>query len=81
MEDTTILFNSQKVIDKNTKETLKSIYEDLEERGYNPTKQIVGYLLSGDPGYISNYKECRNRIVKLERNSIIELMLNNYLNL
>jgi uncharacterized protein (UPF0297 family) len=81
MEDTTILFNSRSVIDKNTKETLKSIYEDLEEKGYNPTKQIVGYLISGDPGYISSYKECRSRITKLERNSIIELMLSNYLEL
>jgi uncharacterized protein (UPF0297 family) len=81
MEDTTILFNSTEVIDKNTKDTLKSIYTDLEERGYNPTKQIVGYLLSGDPGFISSYKECRSRITKLERNSIIELMLKEYLKL
>ena len=47
----------------------------LEERGYNPTKQIVAYLVSGDPGYISSYKECRNRILKFNREDILEVML------
>lgn len=81
MKSTTILFDKNEVIDKNIRTTLKSICEDLEEREYNPIKQITGYLISGDPGYISSYKECRNRILKLERDSIIELMLKNYLEL
>ncbi len=81
MKSTTILFNKNEVIDSNIRTTLKDIFEDLEERGYNPLKQIAGYLISGDPGYISSYKECRNRILKLERDSIIELMLKNYLEL
>lgn len=81
MKSTTILFDSSEVIDSNTKTTLKKICIDLQERGHDPIKQITGYLISGDPGYISSYKECRNRILKLERNSIIELMLKNYLEL
>lgn len=81
MKSTTILFDKNEVIDSNIRTTLKDICEDLEERGYNPIKQIAGYLISGDPGYISSYKECRNRILKLERNSIIKLILKNYLKL
>ncbi len=81
MKSTTLLFDIDEVIDSNTKTTLKDICNDLEERGYNPIKQITGYLISGDPGYISSYKECRNRILKLERNSIIELMLRDYIKL
>ena len=51
----------------------------LEEKGYNPINQIVGYLISGDPGYISSYKESRKKICKLERTQIIEVLLRNYL--
>lgn len=80
MKNTTI-FDRKLIIQTDTKATLKAIYEDLLERGYNPVKQITGYLISGDPGYISSYKECRNRITKLERNSIIELILSEYLDL
>ena len=42
-------------------------YDSLEERGYNPTNQIVGYLISGDPGYISSYKDSRSRIQEIDR--------------
>ena len=45
-------------------ETLKEVIEILEERGYNPINQIVGYLMSGDPGYISSHKEARNKILQ-----------------
>lgn len=81
MKNTTILFDKNEVIDSNIKSTLKDICMDLEERGYNPVNQLAGYLISGDPGYISSYKECRNRILKLERDSIIESILRNYLEL
>ena len=47
----------------------------LEERGYNPINQIVGYLISGDPGYISSYKDARNKIQKIDRSKIIEILL------
>ena len=65
MNDTTV-FNSEVVLNEHTKETLREICDDLEERGYNAIKQIVGYLISGDPGYISSYKECRSKIQKLK---------------
>lgn len=78
MNDTTV-FNSEVVLNEHTKETLREICYDLEERGYNAIKQIVGYLISGDPGYISSYKECRSKIQKLDRNSLIELMLKEYI--
>ena len=78
MNETTILFDKEVLIDKNTRETLKGIVLDLNERGYDAIRQIVGYLVSGDPGYISSYKECRQRIQTLDRNSVLELMLKNY---
>ena len=58
---------------------LKEIYSNLEERGYDPTKQIVGYLISGDLGYISSYKKSRSKISKLDRNKIIEIMFKEYM--
>ena len=73
--DKTTTVNTKKVVDENTRNTLREVCTDLEERGYNPTKQIVAYLVSGDPGYISSYKECRNRILKFNREDILEIML------
>ncbi len=75
----TTVVDTETIIDENTKKTLIGICEDLKERGYNPTKQIVAYLISGDPGYISSYKECRNRILEFKREDIIELMLINFI--
>ena len=73
--DKTTTVNTKKDVDQNTRNTLREVCTDLEERGYNPTKQIVAYLVSGDPGYISSYKECRNRILKFKREDILEVML------
>ena len=73
--DKTTTVNTKKVVDQNTRNTLREVCTDLEERGYYPTKQIVAYLVSGDPGYISSYKECRNRILKFKREDILEVML------
>lgn len=63
----------------NVYNTLKEIYFNLEERGYDPTKQIVGYLISGDLGYISSYKKSRSKISKLDRNKIVEIMFKEYI--
>lgn len=76
--DKTSLF---KVIDTDvieTKEILQEVYDALEERGYNPTNQLVGYLISGDPGYISSYKDARKRIQTIDRTKIIEVLLENF---
>jgi len=59
------------------KENLKDISESLEEKGYDPINQIVGYLISGDPGYISSYKEARTKMTKMERTKIIEVLVRN----
>ena len=75
----TTVVDTDTIVDNNIKSSLISICEDLEERGYNPIKQIVAYLISGDPVYISSYKECRNRILKFKREDILELMLVKYI--
>lgn len=79
MDEETKLFDYDEINAKNIKETLISVCEDLEEREYDPIKQILGYLVSGDPGYISSYKECRKRIMLLDRNAILEVVLKEYI--
>ncbi len=61
------------------KDVIKDVYEALEERGYNPINQLVGYIMSGDPGYISSYKEARSKITRVERNKILEVLLREYI--
>ena len=77
--NTTFLFDVSEIDHVLVDQTIKDVYEALEEKGYNPINQIVGYLISGDPGYISSYKESRKKICKLERTQIIEVLLRNYL--
>lgn len=60
--------------------TLKEVVEALEEKGYKGVDQLIGYLMSGDPGYISSHKEARRKIQKFERAKILEFLLKNYLN-
>lgn len=74
-QEKTSLFNVKDMDTELTRVTLKEVYEALEERGYNPTNQIVGYLISGDPGYISSYKDARNKIQEIDRAKIIEILL------
>ena len=59
--------------------TIKEVADILDERGYNSINQIVGYLMSGDPGYISSHKEARNKITKFERAEILEVLVKKYL--
>lgn len=77
--NTTFLFDVSEIDNVLVDQTIKDVYEALEEKGYNTINQIVGYLISGDPGYISSYKESRKKICKLERTQIIEVLLRNYL--
>lgn len=58
---------------------LSDVYEALSEKGYNPVNQIVGYIMSGDPTYITSYKNARSLIMKVERDEIIEVLLQNYI--
>ena len=58
---------------------LEQVYEALSEKGYNPVSQIVGYVMSGDPTYITSYKNARSLIMKAERDEIIEVLPENYI--
>jgi uncharacterized protein (UPF0297 family) len=78
--DETKIYDSEEFVDANIIKTLKEVIEVLEERGYNPINQIVGYLMSGDPGYISSHKEARNKITKFDRNKILEVLVKYFIN-
>ena len=77
--DQTVHFDFRDNNPKNVHETLETVYKALEEKGYNPINQIVGYLISGDPAYIPRYHDARNLIRKHERDEIIEELVRNYL--
>ena len=70
--DETVSFNLEREENTKTKEILKKVYNDLKEKGYNPINQIVGYILSGDPTYITNHNGARNLIRKIERDELLE---------
>lgn len=79
MLDKTNIFDIKDINSVLVKSTLDEVKEALEEKGYNAINQLVGYLISGDPGYISNYKDSRKKISKLDRTEIIENLLHSYL--
>ena len=79
--DKTMSFNFEKEKNTRTKEILKEVYEALVEKGYNPINQIVGYILSGDPTYITSYNDARNLIRQIERDELLEKMVRNYIGL
>lgn len=61
------------------KEVLDVVYTAMEEKGYNPVNQIVGYIMSGDPTYITSYKGARSMIMKVERDELVEELLKEYI--
>ncbi|MCR4430756.1 MAG: IreB family regulatory phosphoprotein [Tepidanaerobacteraceae bacterium] len=75
----TMRFNVEKDKAINTREVLQTVYEALKQKGYNPVSQIVGYLLSGDPAYITSFNNARNLIRKLERDELLEELLKYYI--
>jgi len=78
MNENTSLYSIEEFEETLVRDTLKDVYEALEERGYNPINQLVGYLMSGDPGYISSHKEARNKITRIDRSKILEVLLKDY---
>ncbi|GIN55871.1 IreB family regulatory phosphoprotein [Lederbergia ruris] len=66
-------------MEQEVKEVLLQVYGALQEKGYHPINQIVGYLLSGDPAYIPRHQDARNMMRKLERDEIIEELVKSYL--
>ena len=80
MNDNTMMFNVENEKEKRVENILLPVYSALKEKGYNPINQIVGYLMSGDPAYVTSYKNARNLIGKLEREEILEDILEYYIN-
>lgn len=78
--DETKIYSAEEFQDANIISTLKEVVEVLEERGYNPINQIVGYLMSGDPGYISSHKEARNKLTKFDRTKLLEVLVRYFIN-
>lgn len=79
MDDTKI-YDSKEFQNEYISQIIREVAINLEEKGYNPVNQIVGYLMCGDPGYISSYKESRNRISALDRTKILEILVEEFLN-
>ena len=67
--------------DRDMRQTLRSVYEALTEKGYNPINQIVGYLLTEDPTYITNYNNARSMICKLDRDELMQQLVRDYLSI
>ena len=79
MYDKTMTFsvNDEKEIEM--KKTLMLVYDALTKKGYNPVNQIVGYIMSGDPTYITSHKGARSMIMKVERDELVEELLTEYI--
>lgn len=73
--DMTKVYNVEDINDALIIDTLKQVYDILKNRGYNPLNQMVGYLMSGDPGYITSYQGARKLILNLERSKVLEVLL------
>ena len=81
MLDGTRKFNLKEESDKEMKRVLQTVYDALKEKGYNPINQIVGYLLSEDPTYITNYNNARSLIRKIDRDELMQELIFYYLDL
>ena len=79
--DETVRFSVEKEKNAEAKKILKEVYEALKEKRYNPINQIVGYILSGDPTYITSHKGARNLIRQVERDELLEKMVKEYINI
>ena len=79
--DKTMHFEVEREQHLKSREILKEVYQALVEKGYNPINQIVGYILSGDPTYITSHKDARNKIRTIERDELLEKMVKDYIGL
>lgn len=77
--ENTVSFKWEKEDPDQVYNVLKTVYEALEEKGYNPLNQLVGYMISGEPAYITSHKQARNLICKIDRDVIMEVLLKKYL--
>ena len=79
--DKTMSFSVERDKSVKAREVLKQVYSALQKKGYNPINQIVGYILSGDPTYITSYDDARNLIRQLDRDELLEKLVRNYIGL
>lgn len=77
--DKTMMFKISKDVDMEPREIISHVYNALEEKDYDPINQIIGYILSGDPTYITSHKNARSIIRKLERDELLEEILKKYM--
>ena len=77
--DKTMNFKFEREKDADSKKILKEVYDALLEKGYNPINQLVGYILSGDPTYITSHNGARNLIRGIERDELLEKMVKEYI--
>ena len=75
----TQFFKVEKEPEMQVKDVLAVVYEAMTEKGYNPVNQIVGYIMSGDPTYITSHKNARSMIMKVERDELVEELLTEYI--
>ncbi len=75
----TIVFNIPGSREETVKSTITAVYNALAEKGYNPINQMVGYILSEDPTYITTHNNARNLIRRIDRDDLLEILLKNYL--
>jgi len=75
----TMMFKLKKEVSDTPRDILLGVYQALEEKGYNPINQLVGYFISGDPTYITSHKNARSVIRKLERDELLEELLRFYI--
>ena len=75
----TQFFNVQTEPETGVKVVLETVYDALSEKGYNPVNQIVGYIMSGDPTYITSHNNARSLIMKVERDELVEELLTQYI--
>ena len=80
MEDrTTMVYDNPEKTEQKTYDILRTVYEALDEKGYNAIDQMVGYILSGDPSYITGHNNARNLIRHIERDDLVEELLKHYM--
>lgn len=79
MSEPTTIFSINRGKDTEIRETLTEVYDALKQKGYNPVNQLVGYILSEDPTYITTFDGARNKIRKIDRDDLLQALLKNFL--
>lgn len=79
ISEPTAIFSIRDEKDEEIKKVVLQVYSALEEKGYNPINQLVGYILSEDPTYITNHRQARTLIRKLDRDELLQVLLRSYL--